>query len=149
MDGINRSMRILTICQPYARLIVRGAKRVENRVWSTTYRGPLLIHAGKSRSWLGKGEESAYESSGELLEFGAIVGMADLIDVVHISQVEAGDLDAAYPWLRYHVHASGPYCFVLDAVRRFSQPITWKGGQGLRTFTDLDLLPEGVRRAVA
>jgi hypothetical protein len=46
-------MNALSVCQPFASLIISGEKRVENRRWSTSYRGPLLIHAGKSRKWLG------------------------------------------------------------------------------------------------
>src|SRR3546814_4442712 len=45
-------MKALTICQPYAELILLGLKRVENRSKPTRHRGPLLIHAGKSRDWL-------------------------------------------------------------------------------------------------
>ncbi len=41
-------MRALTIRQPWAWAITCGLKRVENRTWSTNYRGPLLIHAGKT-----------------------------------------------------------------------------------------------------
>jgi hypothetical protein len=37
----------LSIQQPWAWLIVRGFKPVENRTWPTQYRGPLLIHAGQ------------------------------------------------------------------------------------------------------
>lgn len=40
-------MKALTITQPWATLIAIGAKRFETRSWSTAYRGPLLIHAGK------------------------------------------------------------------------------------------------------
>lgn len=40
-------MRGLTIRQPWASCIVEKGKRVENRTWSTDYRGPLLIHAGQ------------------------------------------------------------------------------------------------------
>ena len=39
-------MRAITIRQPWAELIVRGDKDVENRSWRTRHRGPLLIHAG-------------------------------------------------------------------------------------------------------
>jgi hypothetical protein len=42
--------KVLTVCQPYAEMIACGHKPVENRVWWTFYRGPLLIHAGKSRA---------------------------------------------------------------------------------------------------
>lgn len=41
-------MKALSIRQPYAWLIVNGIKDVENRTWHTGYRGPVLIHAGKT-----------------------------------------------------------------------------------------------------
>lgn len=41
-------MKVLSIRQPWASLIVLGVKRFEIRTWSTEYRGPLLIHASSS-----------------------------------------------------------------------------------------------------
>lgn len=38
-------MKALTLWQPWASLVALGAKRIETRSWSTTYRGPLAIHA--------------------------------------------------------------------------------------------------------
>jgi hypothetical protein len=38
-------MKILSIRQPWAYLITRGSKNIENRGWPTNYRGPVLIHA--------------------------------------------------------------------------------------------------------
>ena len=40
-------MKVLTIKQPWATLIMQGNKRYEFRSWQTKYRGDLLIHAGK------------------------------------------------------------------------------------------------------
>ena len=40
-------MKVLTIKQPWATLIMQGDKRFEFRSWETKYRGDLLIHAGK------------------------------------------------------------------------------------------------------
>ena len=40
-------MKVLTIKQPWATLIMQGYKRFEFRSWQTKYRGDLLIHAGK------------------------------------------------------------------------------------------------------
>ncbi|MBR3132933.1 MAG: ASCH domain-containing protein [Clostridia bacterium] len=40
-------MKVLTIKQPWASLIMQGDKRFEFRSWQTKYRGELLIHAGK------------------------------------------------------------------------------------------------------
>ena len=38
-------MKTLTVIQPWAYLICRGFKDVENRKWRTNYRGRVLIHA--------------------------------------------------------------------------------------------------------
>lgn len=40
-------MKCISIQQPWASLIVQGLKEIENRDWTTRYRGPLLIHAGQ------------------------------------------------------------------------------------------------------
>lgn len=40
-------MRALSIRQPWAWLIVNGYKDIENRDWKTSYRGKVLVHAGK------------------------------------------------------------------------------------------------------
>lgn len=39
-------MKALTVHQPWVGLIFAGWKNVENRSWSTEYRGRLLIHSG-------------------------------------------------------------------------------------------------------
>lgn len=41
-------MRVLSIRQPWATLIVLGIKNVENRTWTTNYRGVVLIHASST-----------------------------------------------------------------------------------------------------
>ena len=39
-------MKVLTIKNPWAELIVKGYKEYEFRSWKTNYRGKILIHAG-------------------------------------------------------------------------------------------------------
>ena len=39
-------MKVLTIKQPWASLIVNGYKEYEFRTWKTNFRGEFLIHAG-------------------------------------------------------------------------------------------------------
>lgn len=118
-------MKALTICQPYAHLILTGEKRVENRTWPTRYRGPLLIHAGKSLEWMG-GETPTQD-----MAFGALVGMAQLVDCVHIDTIESRAVQQRHPWLYDHAHTEGTWCWVLDRVQRLERPIPWKGAQGL------------------
>ncbi len=68
-------MKALTVQQPYASLIASGQKTIELRSWSTMYRGPLLIHAGKRL-------HSDYRNRLlPLLPRGVIVCVVDLVDV--------------------------------------------------------------------
>lgn len=46
-------MRALTLTQPWATLVAIGAKKIETRSWSTSYRGPLAIHAAKGLGSVG------------------------------------------------------------------------------------------------
>lgn len=118
----------LTICQPYAHLIVLGEKPIENRTWFTSYRGDLLIHAGKSKAWLDEDDRNLYPE----MVFGAAVGVAQLVACLK--------LDATWPerWahLQDHEHANGPFCWVLEHVRRFDRPVPCSGSQGLWRISD-------------
>lgn len=129
-------MKAITICQPYAHLISLPEsdprhKRVENRTWPTRYRGPLLIHAGKSRQWLSADFEGNFQIPLERMVFGAIVAKAHLVACLPMAEILEGRWDREYPWLRDHDHTHGPWCFVLDGVTRLSQPIPYRGAQGL------------------
>lgn len=43
-------MKTLSIRQPWASLIVKGFKDVENRSWRTPIRGEIAIHASASKT---------------------------------------------------------------------------------------------------
>ncbi len=80
-----RSTRALSIRQPWAWLIVNGYKDVENRSWATRHRGPLLIHAGVSRSAMNDEMFAWIERKYGVrvprdLELGGIVGVVELLD---------------------------------------------------------------------
>jgi len=124
-------VKALTICQPYAELIARGVKKVENRKWHTSYRGPLLIHAGKSLSWICDDLMTEHELTPDNMSFGAFVAVADLVACLPINDIRPGRCGVFYPWLADHDHAEGPWCWVLVNVRRLPRPIGATGAQGL------------------
>lgn len=121
--------RAITICQPYAELIMSGRKLVENRSWRTGYRGPLLIHAGKSKEWL----YDSYRNwpHPETLTFGAIVGIVDLVACLEYESINEGSCPDEYVFLRDHIHTEGPWCWVVASPRRLAEPIPYRGQQGL------------------
>lgn len=80
-------MKVLSIKQPWAHAIIQGWKPVENRTWSTQYRGEIGIHAGKAFDHAGY-DWICYNCPELLLPHrrafptGGIIGKANLIDVV-------------------------------------------------------------------
>lgn len=131
-------MKALTVCQPYAELIARGEKRVENRTWYTHYRGTLAIHAGKSREWLnGTTDEELEKFYGRRVEFGAVIATCTLADCIKLGDIQRGHYALTQPWLRDHVHTLGPFCLLLQDVRRLEHPIPCRGMQGFWEFRGL------------
>lgn len=112
-------MKALTVCQPYADMIAKGEKIIENRTWPTSYRGQLAIHAGKSRSWLMEDDESERPN----MAFGAIVATAELVD--------CRDVECLPAELSSRSDAEGPWCWILQNIRRLDEPVPVRGAQGL------------------
>jgi hypothetical protein len=77
-------MKIISIRQPWASLIVSGVKDVENRTWSTRYRGPVLIHASRAIDKISDDEFQARfgMSLPVALPRGGVVGVAEIVDCV-------------------------------------------------------------------
>lgn len=172
-------MKALTICQPYAELICRADesedgrrgkrfKLVENRTWATKYRGPLAIHAGKSRKFLdldtgcpscgavgGDAGDNCpwcelpcdaevdytYEIPLSAMPFGAVVAVCDLVDCLplNLAMTPPRAIRDQYPWLPCHEHVEGPWCWILANVRRLGAPVPRSGAQGLWELPDESL----------
>ena len=76
-------MKVLTIKQPWATLIMQGNKRFEFRSWQTKYRGDLLIHAGKGIDKEAMKRLEKYLP--EELPYGKILGKVKLVDCIKMS----------------------------------------------------------------
>jgi hypothetical protein len=120
-------MKVLSIRQPWAWLIIHGGKDIENRTWPTKFRGTVLIHASKGMT---RGEyESAVDPLWRIggpvidvpsfhdLERGGIVGMVDIVDCVS---------DSTSPWY------AGSFGFVL----RNAKPLPFTPMRGMLGFFD-------------
>jgi hypothetical protein len=110
-------MKILTVRQPWAALIVAGIKDVENRSWGTDYRGPLLILAGKQ--WDGDVSTAVLDYLDDHPDLDmhtrGIIGMVELVDITrkHPSR-----------WF------TGPLGWILENARPLPF-IPWRGTQHL------------------
>jgi len=127
-------MKALSLRQPWAWLVAAGLKDVENRTWSTKFRGRFLIHAGKSSEievqglgdqWilnrLAGGNLERYWNA-ELVR-GAIIGEATLVDCKFRPTEDDG---VKYPlWSE-----PGLYFFVLADPLLYDFPVVCRGALG-------------------
>jgi hypothetical protein len=131
-------LRCVTIRQPWASAIALGAKLVENRTRSTSYRGLIGIHAGKAWAPGGVHDErvqrailgmlcgmdpgEAWARFGSLhLPAGSVIAVANLVDCHR-----AGAAPCCGQW-------GDPECWhmVLANVRRLPMPVPAKGSLAL------------------
>jgi hypothetical protein len=87
-------VKVLSLRQPWSAIVLFHEKRIENRRWNTSFRGPFLIHAAKAMTRREFDEALMFSrevladkcpSEAELrsqLQFGGIVGRARLVEVV-------------------------------------------------------------------
>lgn len=115
-------MKTLSIRQPWAWAIMAGLKRVENRDWSTKYRGTLLIHAGlrldrapRTHALFAQLEIVVPDN----LPRGVILGSVELVDVLPVDSL------AEDPW------AFGELCWILKNPQSFARSVPQKGRLGL------------------
>lgn len=125
--------KALTIHQPWAWAILRAGKNIENRTWPTSYRGPLLIHAGKFNArWFDEGmlflHQLGFDPPRAEMQYGAIVGVVDLVDCIDVGPCYDEMAHKVEPW------GFGPWCWILQKPRRLEAPIPTRGHQGLWEF---------------
>ncbi len=87
---------VISIRQPYARLVVNGIKDVENRLRRTHYRGPILIHASTNREYFKENEHQDAEKMFSVrlpidYDCGGVIRNAEIVDGVRDSKSEWKD----------------------------------------------------------
>jgi hypothetical protein len=162
-------VRAISLWQPWASLVAIGAKRIETRHWSTTYRGPLAIHAAKkwSRDLELTAREHPFEAALRAgsawppadLPFGAIVAVCELHSCNEILGRSATDVSlmrfGGFPMVGggYDVvtvdeeafgdYEPGRFAWRLSHVRKLPKPIPFRGAQGFFDVPD-DLIALGL-----
>ena len=131
-------MKVISIKEPFASLIMLGIKNIETRSWKTNYRGEIYIHASLTNS---KIDEERKEKLLKLLpdnfEFnkGYIICKAKLIDCVYmddkyIEKIKKDKIN--YLCGRYEV---GRYAWILENVEVIDK-IPAKGKLGIWNYNE-------------
>jgi hypothetical protein len=135
IEGIEKgkSMKALSLRQPWPWFILRGGKHLENRGWTSSYRGMVLIHSSK---WWDQEEiEDDFDLASRIArDLGGLPpeGPPRLEDlraerglVVGCAVVVGGVVESDSPWF------FGPKAFVLSDPTPFAEPVPCRGDRGL------------------
>ena len=130
-------MKSITITQPWATLIVLGAKHYETRTWETRHRGGLAIHAARrfpeDQRELCRQEpfRSILRQAGYFSWFdlptGAVLGTVQLTDCLPVEDVPPLD---PTEWALGDYHP-GRWAWVLAAARELPAPVPYRGMRGM------------------
>ncbi len=116
--------KALSVRQPWASLIVCGLKTIEVRTWSTSYRGPLYIHAAKSLD-----EMAMNRFQLESPPTGALLGTVKLV------KVEPFTVDLWERLADKHLDNGsfipGLYAWYLEDAQPLPEPIAYRGDRNL------------------
>lgn len=134
-------MKVLSIKEPHASLLLTPYKTIETRSWATSYRGEIYLHASKSMPSYAR-EKVMWDrvlnlykkhevKTGEktTLHNGLIYAKAELVDCIemtleNIASLGQDEIDSGY-------YAPGRYMWILKNITQLPEPIPAKGHLGI------------------
>jgi activating signal cointegrator 1 len=140
-------MKVLTLTEPWATLVIMGIKKCETRSWMTPYRGPLLIHAAKGYPDYAKDTTAYAKLCGWLPSDydpdtvrGKILGQVELEGCLSTSD-RLGKILAwvdALTETEYALgnFAEGRYAWFLKCPQKWDHPVPARGALGLWEWSD-------------
>ena len=105
-------MKCLSICQPFAELIIQNKKTIELRTWNTNFRGEFLVHAPI------KIRKEEYKK--------LKIELYDVKKYESLKEIQA-DKNKHFSSKTFHEKTFG---FILKNAKSFRFPIPWKGQLG-------------------
>lgn len=140
-------MKVISLLQPWASLVVLNYKKIETRSWNTKYRGPLLIHASAAKKQLYKDLTLDFHQQFSLpgmpnykdLPFGSIIGQVDLMstfqtNVLHRSNFENKTIEFSKQFwdltnqeLAFGDYTKDRHLWLLSNAVQFDEPLPVKG----------------------
>lgn len=129
-------MKVISLKEPYASLIMNGIKKIETRSWKTNYRGKLYIHASVSKI------SKEILSNKELMElvdinnlsFGNIICSCDLVDCIPMTDEFILKVKKNRREFLSGEYAVGRYAWILENVQVLDQMIPAKGQLGIWNY---------------
>ena len=123
-------MKVISIKQPWASLIINGYKKFEFRTWKTKYRGKILIHASQT---IDKEAMSKFKHLNLEYHTGYIIGEVDIIDCIKVDSKLNKELKKENKII-YEENYIDCYAFKLDNIIKYNNLIKIKGQLGIWNY---------------
>ncbi len=126
-------MKVISIREPWASLIIEGHKCYEFRSWNTKYRGDILIHACKSCD-----KNLLKEFSALNLEYssGEIIGKVTITDSIKVTKDFEDSLIKENPLVYGKTLGREGYAFKLKNPKKFDKKIKINGKLGIWNYEE-------------
>ena len=115
-------MKCLSVCQPFADLIIEGKKTIELRKWNTKFRGEFLVHAPQKIRL----DDCKRLKMKPEMTVGAIVGKVELLDVKEYENAVQIKIDSK-KHLASNDGSGSKYGFILQNPKQLRIPIPCSG----------------------
>jgi hypothetical protein len=135
-------MKVLSLLQPWATLVVTGVKKYEVRSWQTKHRGALLIHASAKKP--SRRERLFFEQADyfrdyihdmDHLPYGGIIGKVNLVAIRETGWLlQHLETDPFHNWgreLAFDDYSPGRYAWQLTEAQELGYLLPLKGSLGL------------------
>lgn len=139
-------MKAITLTQPWAMLVALGSKKIETRSWSTSYRGPLAIHAAKGYPRDARNLCITEPFFSELMQWGeyfddpprgVVIAKCNLVGIEKILSVEF-QTRISRTEKAFGDYTPGRYAWFLEDVQPFG-PYPAKGALGLWDWVEPEM----------
>ena len=122
-------MKVLSLTEPFATLILNGNKHIETRSWKTNYRGELYIHASKTKITKEDLENEKLMSliKNKNFNFSDIICKCNLVDCIYMTKEFVEEIKSNnYQEYICGEYKEGRYAWILENIETIT-PIKAKG----------------------
>ncbi len=120
-------MKVLSIKEPFASLIMNGHKLIETRIFKTNYRGKLYIHASKGFAKEFINNDYIKDLINEMkMNHGYIICKVNLVDCVYMDKEFITKIKKDNNEYNLGLYEEGRYAWIFEDVKPIT-PIFAKG----------------------
>lgn len=124
-------MKVISIKQPWASLIINGYKEYEFRSWKTNFRGNCLIHASLG---VDKNSMDRFKHLNLNYPLGKIIGSVDVVDCIKVDEEFETKLINKDKLIYGGTTNRTGYAFKIENIKKFKEPIAAKGQLGFWNY---------------